>query len=467
MKLKYKIIALNVSTLIIMLVILGAIVLEITDEYNLQTVLNYMKSQGDYATTFIEQYIGSRNTNIFDTPKTMERSAAFLAGTLKKTAKCRVQIYSGAKILGDSEDSVETNSPMLEVVNSALSGQSAYFISDEGPRMFYYASPIVLEDKYTYAVSFEYDLSQIDIMGSRIKQILVLITILSTLIIVIISTIISNRITYPVKELSSATKQFSKGDFETRSEVTSNDEVGELSKTFNSMADNIQEMINKLNYEKEKQKYFFDNFTHEIRTPLTTIIGYSELLWKTDDEEVRDKSLFHITSEGKRMLKMIERLLELSKLKNFSFELNKTETDLKSLIEDVCDSMQYKAKRYNIKFNLKLENIKYMVDPDLFRQVVINLIDNSIKYSKSPNIDIALKKSKKIHLTITDHGCGMDPLVLESIFEPYYKIEKSRNSSIEGWGLGLSIVKEIVSKHEGTIEIHSYPSRGTKVEITI
>ncbi len=467
MKLKYKIIALNVSTLVIMLIILGAVVLNITDRYNLQTVLNYLQSQGEYASTYIEQYISISTNNVFDTPKTMERSATFLSESLKKTAKCRVQIYTTGKMLGDSAVTSETSLPMSEVIGSALSRQSAYFITTENNRTFYYATPVVLEDKYTYAIGFEYDLTQADRMKNGLKQIIVLITILSTVIIVLISTIISNKMTRPVKELISATKSFAKGSFEARADIATQDEVGELSKTFNTMADSIQEMINKLNYEKEKQKYFFDNFTHEIRTPLTTIIGYSELLWKTNDEEVRDKSLFHITSEGKRMLKMIERLLELSKLKNFSFELHKTNVNIKSLVEDACDSMQYKAKRYNVKFNLKLEDAMYTVDPDLFKQVVINIIDNSLKYSKSPNIDIILKKSNKIALSIIDYGCGMDPLVLDNIFEPYYKIEKSRNSSIEGWGLGLSIVKEIVAKHEGTIEIHSYPSRGTRVEITL
>jgi signal transduction histidine kinase len=291
--------------------------------------------------------------------------------------------------------------------------------------------------------------------------------VISSMIVLLVGTAISNMIISPIKALNTTTKQFSKGDLNSRAVVTTQDEVGELSLTFNSMADNIHEMITKLNYEKEKQKNFFDNFTHEIRTPLTTILGYTDLLWKTNDEEVKDRSLFHIDSEGKRMLKMVESLLELSKLKKFDMEINKQNTNVKHLIEEVCDSMHYKAKRYNINFRLNLEPVVYDVDPDMFKQLIINIIDNSIKYSKSKLIDISLSKKDKLRLVIEDYGCGIDAKNLDNIFEPYYKVDKSRNSKIEGWGLGLSIVKEIVSKHDGEINIDSTPNKGTKIEILL
>jgi two-component system phosphate regulon sensor histidine kinase PhoR len=99
--------------------------------------------------------------------------------------------------------------------------------------------------------------------------------------------------------------------------------------------------------------------------------------------------------------------------------------------------------------------------------MIINIIDNSIKYSKSELIDITLKKQEKLMLVIEDYGCGIDPKDLESIFEPYYKVDKSRNSKIEGWGLGLSIVKEIVAKHNGNIDVKSVINKGTRIEILL
>lgn len=467
MKLRQKIVLLNIATIIIMLVVLGIIITNITDNYNLFTRLQYLQGQGEYASVYIEQYVNNNARSIFDVPSLMESNASYLAAFLERTVKCRVQIYYGNQPLGDSEDITDENYKIRPEVAQTFQKNSAYFISKGSNRTLYYATPVVIRNKYTYSVAFIYSLSEADKMKQEIIQMFIITGLIASIIVLLVSTTISNMIIYPVKALNKLTKQFSKGDMTARALVSTKDEVGELSETFNGMADNIHDMITKLNNEKEKQKSFFDNFTHEIRTPLTTILGYTDLLWKTNDEEVKDRSLFHINSEGKRMLKMVESLLELSKLKKFDMELKIQDTDLKHLIEEVCDSMYYKAKRYNISFRLMLDRVVHPVDPDLLKQLLINIIDNSIKYSKSELIDITLKKQEKLMLIIEDFGCGIDPKELDSIFDPYYKVDKSRNSKIEGWGLGLSIVKEIVAKHNGTINVASTLNKGTRIEITL
>lgn len=467
MKLKQKIILLNIGTILIMLIVLGVIISNITDNYNLYTRLQYLQGQGEYASIYIEQYVMNKSRSFFDVPALMESNAAYLAGFLERTVKCRVQIYYGSSLLGDSEDILEADPTIRPEVAQTFQKNSAYFITKGSNRTFYYATPVVIGDKYTYSVAFIYSLSEADKMKVSTLQMFILTGLISSVIIILVGTGISNMIIHPIKSLNTATKRFSKGDLSSRADVVTKDEVGELSATFNSMADNIQDMITKLNYEKEKQKSFFDNFTHEIRTPLTTILGYTDLLWKTNDEEVKDRSLFHIDSEGKRMLKMVESLLELSKLKKYDMELNVQETDIKGLVEEVCDSMHYKANRYNIRIRLDLKPSTHSVDPDLFKQLLINIIDNSIKYSKSEFIDISLSKGDKLQLIIKDYGCGIDEKNLENVFEPYYKTDKSRNSKIEGWGLGLSIVKEIVTRHNGSIKVTSAPDKGTCIEILL
>lgn len=467
MKLKHKIIALNMGALFFMLIILGTIITAITDNYNLRTTLKYLENQGNYAAIYMEQYALSKASNDFEVPSVMNKSSNYLAAVLKDLVKCRIQIYYGGELLGDSEESTNPNEEIRPEIKETFRKKKAYMITPGKSRMFYYAVPVSIGNRYTYSLGFIYDLREVDAMKNNTVRMFVFTGIFLSIFMMLGSSIISDRLTKPIKMLNEATKQFSEGNFESRAAAVTNDEVGELSATFNSMANSIKDMINKLRYEKEKQKYFYDNFTHEIRTPLTTILGYTDLLWKTNDEEVRDKSLFYITSEGKRMLKMMERLLELSNLKNYSFELNKTDSNLKKLIEDACDSMHYKMKRYNTSCRLNLEDIVWKVDPDFFKQVIINLIDNSIKYSKSPVIDISLKKQKVIKLEITDYGCGIDQKDLENVFDPYYKADQSRNSHNDGWGLGLSIVKEIVDKHGGSIEISSVPGKGTKITITL
>ncbi|HOE56805.1 MAG TPA: HAMP domain-containing sensor histidine kinase, partial [Bacillota bacterium] len=443
------------------------IITEITDNYNLRTTLQYLENQGNYSAIYIEQYALSKAPNDFEVPSVISTSANYLAAVLKDLVKCRVQIYYGNELLGDSEEITSPKEEIRPEIKETFKKKKAYMIAAGKNRVFYYAVPVSIGNRYTYSLGFIYDLREADNMKNNTIRMFVFTGVFLSIFMMLGSTVISNRITKPIKLLNEATGRFSEGDFESRAVVVTGDEVGELSATFNSMADSIKDMIAMLNYEKEKQKYFFDNFTHEIRTPLTTILGYADLLWKTNDEEVRDKSLFYITSEGRRMLKMMEGLLELSKLKNYSFELNKTDSNLKRLIEDACDSMHYKMKRYDTVCRLDLENITWKVDPDFFKQVIINLIDNAIKYSKSPIIDISLKKQEGVRLEVIDYGCGIDQKSLENLLEPYYKVEQSRNSCNEGWGLGLSIVKEIVDKHGGNIEVDSAAGEGTRIVITL
>ncbi len=467
MNLKSKITALNISALFIMLVILGPIITKISDNYNLSTILKYLQSQGEYATIYVEQYSLNKAKNIFEVPSIMDSDSPYLTSYLKRTIKCRVQIFNNTKLLGDSEEIADENRNIRPEVSEALKGNNAYYINSEKPRTLYLSMPINISGRYIYSLAFIYDLSEADKMKGNNINIFLITGLLAATFTTILSLQISKRITAPIKNLTDITKEYSKGDLRPRVVVSSKDEVGELAHNFNFMADSIHDMIYKLKDEQDKQKSFFDNFTHEIRTPLTTILGYAELLWKTDNIEVKDKSLFHITTEGQRLLKMIESLLELSRLKRYDFQVIKEEIDLKDLLEEVCDSMFYKAKRYNVNLNLDLEEIMYLVDKDLMKQVLINILDNSIKYSETKNIDITLKKLDNIELIIKDYGIGIDKEILKNVFEPYYKGDFSRNSKIEGWGLGLSIVREIVEKHNGKIEIGSVEGEGTTVKILL
>jgi len=467
MKLKYKILALNAAALFIMLLILGPIIIKTSDNYNLLNILNYLQSQGEYSSFYIEQYILNKASNIFEVPSIMESDSSYLCSYLSKNIKSRVQIFYGNRLLGDSEEILEENVTIRPEVSETFKGNKAYIITKNKNRTLYYATPLNIDGRYNYSLAFIYDLKDADNIKAQNISIFIVTGILAASLSVFFSIIISGRITNPINDLTKTAKLMSQGNLEQKVEVSSDDEIGELASNFNYMAESLRNMINQLKEEKDKQKIFFDNFTHEIRTPLTTILGYAELLWKTDDIDVKDKSLFHITSEGKRMLNMIEKLLELSRLKRYDFQISKCETNLKKIIEEVCDSIHYKLRRYNIDLNLELEDLSTNVDPDLFKQIIINILDNSIKYSETPSIDIKLHNEDGIKLTIKDYGIGIEPETLEHIFEPYLKGDKSRNSSIEGWGLGLSIVKEIVDKHGAKIEITSGKNKGTEVVITL
>lgn len=469
MKLKHKILALNIGTFIALFLVIGIVIIIITDNYNLSNTLKYLQGQSSYASTYIEQFTLSKSLSIFDISSSVDTYGAYLAAVLKDNIKCRIQIFFGGSLVSDSDNSLLAFDQMRPEIGATLEGKSAYFIRPmANGRVFYYAFPVSIANRYVYSVCLIYPLTEADKMRMDIIKIFLLTAFFLSIVILYSSSLISRRLTNPIVNLRDTARAFSNGNFSVRTQKRSRDEVGDLSLTFNNMADNIQKMIDKLNDETEKQKHFFDNFTHEIRTPLTSIIGYADLLWKADSPELRDKSIYYISSEAQRMAKMTERLLELSKLKKYDFELDKKVVQIAEIIDSACQSLEYKAKQKNIEFRLHLDNVRHSVDPELMKQVILNILDNSIKYSNSEYIDIYLNRHKNItKILIKDKGIGISDEDKEKIFDPYFKGDKSRNSSSEGWGLGLSIVREIIEKHGGTITMTSQEGKGTETIIEL
>lgn len=469
MKLRDKILALNVFTLAILLIVIGTMITLVTDNYNLSSTLKYLQGQSSYASIYVEQYAIGKSNNVFDIGSSMRTYSPYISAVLKDTVRSRVQIFYGSTQLGDSDENWGKTTEISPEIAVTFNGKSAYFIrSTPTGRVFYYAFPVTISNRYTYSIVFIYPLTEADDIRRNVIRMFLITALILCIITITSSTVITNNLTNPIETLRNTSRRFSSGDLSARSDIASSDELGELSNSFNHMAENIEDMIHKLNYEKEKQKHFFDNFTHEIRTPLTAIIGYADLLWKADNGELRDKAIFYINSEAQRMVKMTERLLELSKLKKYDFVVMKKECQLDVIIEEACDTISYKAKKKNIKFRLDLENFTSFIDPELMRQIMLNILDNSIKYSGTKYIDIHLQLQKGyLVLKIKDEGKGISEEDLTKIFDPYYKGDKSRNSGTEGWGLGLSIVKEIVEKHHGRITMNSELGKGTETIIEI
>ena len=186
----------------------------------------------------------------------MDASANYLAAVLNDLVKCRVQIYYGNELLGDSEESTDFNGEIRPEIQETFKMKKAYFVAAGKNRTFYYAVPVSISNRYTYSLGFIYDLSEVDNMKHNTVRMFAFTGVFLSIFMMLGSTIISNRITQPIKMLNEATRQFSEGNFESRACAATRDEVGELSVTFNSMADSIEDMINKLNHEKEKQKFW-------------------------------------------------------------------------------------------------------------------------------------------------------------------------------------------------------------------
>ena len=278
---------------------------------------------------------------------------------------------------------------------------------------------------------------------------------------------LSFRAIKPLERLTSAAKEFSGGNFKEVEGIATGDEIEKLTHSFNDMGHRIRNMIGELRTEHEKQKKFLDNVTHEIRTPLTNILGYADLVSRVADEAQREKYGSYIRDEGNRLGGMINNLLELSQLNRYELSVAKEETELKALIEKVSSLMMDRAKKFGLDIITDLEQVSSNIDGAKIKQVLINLLDNAIKYSEGNTIEISLRREENIKIRISDNGIGISEEDINNIMEPFYRVDKSRSRKLGGNGLGLSICRDIVKAHGGDMTIESKANQGTVVTISL
>jgi len=291
--------------------------------------------------------------------------------------------------------------------------------------------------------------------------------------------LLATKITVPILKLSRVIKEVAEGNFNQDININSKDEIEELSLNFNKMKDKIKNQIETIKNDRDNlkkleghRKAFFDNMTHEMKTPLTIISGYSQILLKQEvnDRKFALKSIKKISDESERMHNMVIELLEISKVESNITSNVKEEVDLSEIIASACNDMKIRADKYDIHIEKVIdEAVTVLGNPNELRRVIINIIDNSIKYGNvKSTINVKLlRESSKCHIIIKDKGQGIPSDKLEIIFEPFYRVDKQTSRELGSSGLGLSIVKKIIDKHNGNIKIISEEKNGTEVHITI
>lgn len=273
-------------------------------------------------------------------------------------------------------------------------------------------------------------------------------------------------ITRPFKKLSEATGEISQGNFEKRISygrfMLKSEETADLVRNFNVMAQYIEDYTEELKLSVKNREDFTANFTHELKTPMTSIIGYADMLRSYDlSPELRRESADAIYREGKRLEELSLKLLELMVLKNETVKLENISSA--ALFKEVLASVKYLSEKYNIKINSKIDDADISVQPALIKSVLYNLIDNACKASKNgAEINVRGKCDGKHYvISVEDFGRGMSPEVMERITQPFYMEDKSRSRTQGGAGLGLSLCKQILELHGCELKFKSSVGIGT------
>ena len=276
----------------------------------------------------------------------------------------------------------------------------------------------------------------------------------------IVIAVFSKFLTKPIEELNNVTKKISSGDFKERVSVKANDEIGELANSFNKMAEEIENKINSLNLSIKQKDDFVSGFSHEIKTPMTAIIGYSDLLrLKNYDDEVRIPALNYIYSESKRLEELSYKLLSLMEISEDKIEFKVL--NIKDFIEKTCK----KIILDNIDLKLDLEEAKVKIDENLLEVVMRNLIQNAKKADPKDNCIYVMGKNieNRYIVSVIDNGIGIPKEHIKRVTEDFYMVDKSRSRKNGGTGIGLSLCKKILEFHNSKINIESEENLGTRV----
>lgn len=344
--------------------------------------------------------------------------------------------------------------------------RSSYFIHDINKNTYLFINKKINLDNNIYKITYVKEISQVYEDEKYLYNILIKVNIAICLVLAIIMVLLSKIIIKPIDELVKSTKRISSGDFSERVKIKSHDEISNLSLNFNSMAQVIEDKINELERISEDKQRFIDDLSHELKTPLTSIIGYADFLRTTDkyDEQTRIKCLTYIYKEGKRLEKLSLKLRDLIVLREEK-PIMKMEK-VQELFQEIEALIVPRLKSKCIKLIIKSEDFYINVDRELMIILITNLVDNAIKASKN-NSEICMRAYIKglPVIEIADKGVGIPKEDIDKVFEPFYMVDKSRDRSNNGAGLGLSICAQISKIHNARLEVESELNKGTKVTI--
>ncbi len=375
-------------------------------------------------------------------------------------------VYRGEK----SDFQILSKPPQLEsydeIMENLQVNQQGYWLVRQDQTLYLQVISVVKIDYVTYYLQTMEDLTELLNQREKsvdfCKRVILAAACMGGIILFIISYIISK----PIQNLSRSARNIAEGNYSNRISEKGSDEIALVAKNFNQMAAAIQSKIKDLNLQLERRERFIADFTHELKTPMTTIIGYSDMLrsYELQQNEVRDSGN-QIYREAKRLERLSMRLLDVLVLENSNPDMH--QIDVENFWEEVKTTCNILGDKYHVNILIETESFYAVAEQTLLLSLFYNLIDNACKASEAgENIYVVSKKIENRWITsVQDFGCGIGKEHLDDVTEPFYMEDKSRSRSRGGAGLGLTLCGKIVDMHQGEMHIKSIKGEGTTITI--
>ena len=396
-------------------------------------------------------------------------------------------LYSEPDILQEDENGIEIRSDFTVPValydqdkkciftNMTTQPDIPYFDDSEDDRLVFWIvrgderSAVFVQDYVRQGDTAVYLVTESDIssvvdthrgMAAYFQRIYLIILCIGFPIIFLLT----NLFTGPIKKAGRAARRIAEGRYSERIRVGAKDEIGELAVDFNQMAQKIEEKISELSAAARAKEDFTANFAHELKTPLTSVIGYADMLYQKDlpREQVREAAGY-ILHEGMRLEALSLKLMELFVMDKQDFLLEKIL--VQELVDNLMPGIEPLCRKYGVELHRDVAEGTIEADFDLIKTMILNLVDNAVKAECKDIWIIGEKRQKKYRICIKDNGKGIPPAELGRITEAFYMVDKSRSRKQHGAGLGMALVAKIAELHKARLRIKSDGRTGTSVSV--
>lgn len=455
---------------LILFIFTGLMAMVFIKLYESNTASSYttlLSAQGERIADRISKY--SYTENIDEYSVYME--------TLQDDGKSDVWIISNKEAEHPLKEEFEINgftkeempSMLAKVLKSVFSGEigSETGFSDIYDEKVTMVGTPIYRDGEDETIGAVIVVSLMETQDEEIKTIVVLFAIsliFSMIVSFLLAIMFAKRLSTPISSISKSALKLADGDYKTRTEIDQLDEIGQLARSMNKLAYQLEQNEIQQNNNEQMRRDFFSNISHELRTPITVIRAYLETLVDGVVTEQQKIEQYHkrMLTECSGMERLIQDLLVLSKMENPDFKIEKEPIELVQIFEDIIRNTKLlrETKKIKIKFSKNDDCCMMNGDYDRIRQMFMAVLDNAIKFSSfESTIYINIDASDKLVIEIRDEGIGMTEEEKEQIFLKFYTKKSGNNKN--GSGLGLVIAKTIAYRHNGTIEVVSEKGKGT------
>lgn len=361
-----------------------------------------------------------------------------------------------------------------ELINHELTGEEKSgscrisSFSDPAGRWYLQTSGLVAMGNKQLTLTSIYDISSIyeDRRNQQKTYTRIYFVMLLTCVIVVYGT--AYYLTRPLSNLSKATRRLASGNLSYRSMIHTNDEIGDLSQDFNVMADQVEASVEQMQATVAMQEQFMGSFAHELKTPMTSIIGYADLIRRqTLDSEEEAEAANYIYTEGKRLERLSYTMLDIFSIDQKELPLVSVEPG--GLVKDMAEHLRPVYEKSGIHIWEKVESGACFLEPDLFRSLLLNLMDNSRKaLEPGGQIEVTLRMLEDgCQLEVADTGPGVSEEDMQRLTEAFYRVDKARSRKLGGAGLGLTLCERIAELHHGDLEFQNREPHGFRVIVRL